>query len=95
MKDSTILNIGKLTFAITFLLGNICFWGFFLTNIIGFAIFGSYVVFLGMIMNATIFFTLIIYGSFNNTQFKICLKSSFIILLNLPILLLYGFLISN
>ncbi|OBW42818.1 hypothetical protein AB670_00768 [Chryseobacterium sp. MOF25P] len=95
MKDSTIINIGKLTFAITFLLGNICFWGFFLTNIIGFAIFGSYFIFLGTMINITIFLVLLIYGSFNNAQFKICLKSSFIILLNLPILLLYGFLISN
>ncbi|MBB4808222.1 LIVCS family branched-chain amino acid:cation transporter [Chryseobacterium defluvii] len=93
MKDSTIMHIGKFTFGISFLLGNICFFGFFLGRIYEFAILGALLLVYGGILNALIFFYLLIYGSYHETQFKVCFRSAVIILINIPVIFLYSLLI--
>lgn len=95
MKDSTINLIGRLTFGLTFLFGNIFFFGFFITDFIEFAIFGSYFILLALILNTTVLFILLMYASLNTSQFMTCVKSVLIILLNVPISFFYGFLIYN
>ncbi|KPH11221.1 hypothetical protein AMQ68_17470 [Chryseobacterium sp. ERMR1:04] len=95
MKDQNILMIGKLTFGITFLLGNIFFWGFIFSLIIEFAIAAIFFICIGGIINMIIFFGLLVYGGFYQKKLVICLKSALIILLNLPVLLFYSFLFYN
>ncbi|ROH95546.1 hypothetical protein [Chryseobacterium daecheongense] len=92
MKDSTIKSIGKLTFFLTFLLGSICFFGFYLTMLFEFIVAGSFVISLGTIVNGIVFFGLLIYGSFHQSQFKVCVQSALILLINIPIAFLYALL---
>ncbi|MCS3530836.1 hypothetical protein [Chryseobacterium sp. JUb7] len=87
--------IGKLTFGITFLLGNICLWGFIGSMIIEFAVAAILFVGIGSLINTIILFALFVYGSFYPHKLKVCLQSILIILINLPVLLIYSFLFYN
>ncbi|SHM22091.1 hypothetical protein SAMN05444267_103838 [Chryseobacterium polytrichastri] len=95
MNNSTIKNIGKYTFWTTFLLGNIFLFGFIFSHIIEFAIASLFFLSIGSLINAVIFFGLLIYGGFYQNQFVVCLESALIILLNIPVLLFYSFLFYN
>ena len=93
MKNTTIKNVGKLTFGITFILGNALFWSYTYFKMVEIGIAGMFLLTVGTLINAVIFLGLLIYGWLNREQFKICLKSALIILLNIPVLLFYLFLI--
>ncbi|MEN4761574.1 hypothetical protein ABEG63_14635 [Chryseobacterium sp. C39-AII1] len=89
MNDKTIMDIGKSFFWISFVLGNICLFGYLITKIEYFVEGGLLVVGWGFIINLAVVLLLIIYGIFNKSKLDVCLKSVGIILLNIPIAIIY------
>lgn len=92
MKDSTIINIGKYTFLIFLILGNICLFGYMISKNDEFAAGGYFLIIFGIIINLLMILCLITYGLINKTQLKICMKASLIICINIPIAILYFYL---
>lgn len=90
MNDKTIINIGKSFFWISFLLGNICFFGYLITKQIGFAVFGYILLVVASLVNLLAIIGLMIYGSFYKEQLNVCLKSAIIILINIPLAVIYA-----
>lgn len=54
MKDSTIIDIGKYTFLIFLILGNVCLFGYVISKIEAFAAGGLYLILIGSVVNLII-----------------------------------------
>ncbi|ALR31599.1 hypothetical protein ATE47_14270 [Chryseobacterium sp. IHB B 17019] len=90
MKDSTIEDIGKYTFWLFFLLGNICLFGYVFTKNDVFVGGGLTLLVLGTIINLLIVTAILIYGIALKSKLDICLKSVGIMLINIPIAIVYA-----
>jgi hypothetical protein len=90
MNDKDILTIGKLTLGISFLLGNICLFGYIITRNEKFAAGGYLLLMIGSILNLLVAGCLLTYGLFHKSKLNICLKSVQIILINIPVAVLYA-----
>ncbi|CAD7802460.1 hypothetical protein CHRY9390_00932 [Chryseobacterium aquaeductus] len=89
MNDKTILKIGNYTFGLFFLLGNICLFGFIITDKVDFALGGYFLLMFGSVLSLIIVLGLIIYGLINKRQIKSCLRAAAVICINIPIAILY------
>jgi LIVCS family branched-chain amino acid:cation transporter len=92
MKNENILSIGKFLFWLSFILGNICLFGYLISKNDQFAVGGYFLIIFGTIINFLIIIGLISYGLINKAQLKICMKASLIICINIPIAILYFYL---
>ncbi len=90
MKNLQIIHIGKFFFWLSFILGNVCLFGYVISKNEEFAIGGYLLLIFGTIVNAIVFVGLILYGVFYKENFETCLKSALILLINIPIALLYA-----
>lgn len=90
MDNKEILNIGKYVFWLSFLLGNICLFGYLITRISEFAIGGFMLLIYGSILNLFIIAGLLVYGLIYPTKLQTCLRSVGILLINIPIAALYA-----
>jgi len=91
MKNFKISYIGKSLFWLSFILGNICLFGYIFSHDSGFAIAGYLLLIYGTIINLLVFFGLIIYGLSNPNYKSESVKSALILLINIPIAILYFF----
>lgn len=91
MKDSTIIDIGKYTFLIFLILGNVCLFGYIISKIGAFAAGGLYLILIGSVVNLIIITGLLIYGSYYKPHLIPCLKAIGLICFNIPISILYFF----
>lgn len=91
IKDKDVINIGKAVFTFSFLFGNICLFGFLVTKKSEFAMGGYLMLIFGSLFNLLVIMGLLIYGFFYKSMLKACMKSSMIILINIPIAILYAF----
>ncbi|AZA75586.1 hypothetical protein [Chryseobacterium indoltheticum] len=92
MKNQDILTVGKISFWLSFILGNICLFGYILTKIEAFASYGFVLLLFAAPVNLVVIALLIIYGLFNKSYLKDCIKASLIICINIPIAILYFYL---
>ncbi|ASW74818.1 hypothetical protein IQ37_19490 [Chryseobacterium piperi] len=90
MKDKEILNLGKCVFGCSFLLGNICLFGYMITKEEVFAATGFTLLFFGSVLNLLVILGLLIYGFIHQSQLNVCLKSIGILLINIPAAILYA-----
>lgn len=90
MKDQNILMIGRSVFWVFFLLGNICLFGYLITNHVEFALAGYLLLMFGSIINILMIIGLLIYGFLNKSKLNSCYRSTGIILINIPIAILYA-----
>jgi len=90
MNNRNILNIGKCIFGLCFLLGNICLFGYIISKDDSFAIGGYFLLVFGTLISLPAILGLVIYGLINKSQLKICMKSSIIICINVPVAILYA-----
>ena len=89
MDNKTILNTGRIFFWTSFILGNICLFGYIFTKNDSFVEGGLLVVGWGFIINLAAALSLTVYGIFNKSKLDICLKSAGIMLINVPIAMIY------
>jgi LIVCS family branched-chain amino acid:cation transporter len=89
MKNKDILNIGKLLFWISFILGNICLFGYILAKNWIFADYGFMLLTFGSMFNLFVIACLLVYGFFNKNQLKTCMKASMIMCINIPVAIIY------
>ena len=90
MENFKIINIGKALFWLSFILGNICLFGYFLTKDHLFAIGGYLLLISGTIVNSIAFLVFIFYGFTYPEQSKESFRAAFILLINIPIAILYA-----
>lgn len=90
MKLFTIKNIGKTFFWLSFMLGNICLFGYFFTKNDEFALAGFYLLTVATIANLIVVFGLLFYGMIKKKHFEECKKTILIMLLNIPIAFIYA-----
>lgn len=91
MKEHEIINIGKYIFGLCFTLGNICLFGYLITKIDGFAYYGFLLLVFGTVLNLFVALGLLIYGIIHEWRFDAWLKAIGILMINIPIAILYGF----
>ena len=91
MKDQYIINIGKTVFGLSFLLGNICLFGYMITKDEEFAIGGLLLLILGSALNLLIILLILIYTVFNPSVSDACLRAIGILVINIPIAIIYAF----
>jgi LIVCS family branched-chain amino acid:cation transporter len=91
MNNTQILNVGKYMFGFSFLLGNICLFGYLITRVDLFAVGGFMLLIFGSIVNLLFVVGLLIYGLTNRTKLQPCLRSTGILIINIPIATLYAF----
>ncbi|KUJ53912.1 hypothetical protein [Chryseobacterium aquaticum] len=91
MKNENILTIGKFFFWLSFILGNICLFGYLISQNEGFAFYGFMLLIFGSIINLLVVIGLMIYGVIIKSQLNVCVKTSSIICINIPIAILYYF----
>ncbi|MFP3594571.1 hypothetical protein [Chryseobacterium sp. SIMBA_038] len=89
MENREILNVGKSMFWGSFILGNICLFGYLFTKNEEFAIGGYLLLIIGSIINFIVVCCLVIGGLINKNKFGIYLKSIGIILINIPLAIIY------
>lgn len=92
MKNKDIITVGKISFWLFFILGNICLFGYLATKIEAFASYGFVLLLFAAPVNLIVIAILIIYGLFNKYYLKDCIKASLIICINIPIAILYFYL---
>lgn len=92
MKNKDIITVGKISFWLFFILGNICLFGYLVTKIEAFASYGFVLLLFAAPVNLIVIVILIIYGLFNKYYLKDCIKASLIICINIPIAILYFYL---
>lgn len=90
MKNKNILTTGKFFFWLSFILGNICLFGYLITKDEDFAFYGFMLLIFGSMFNLFVIACLLIYGFFNKIYLGTCYKSAGIILINIPIAILYA-----
>lgn len=90
MENRNIIVIGKFVFGVSFLSGNICLFGYLFTKDYLFASSGYLLLIYASILNLLIVLSLLIYGLFNETKRKVCLKSILILSINIPIAAFYA-----
>ncbi|WP_299178706.1 hypothetical protein [uncultured Chryseobacterium sp.] len=91
MEHSNMESVGKFCFWTSFILGNICLFGYMLTEAGEFAWSGFLLLTLGGVINLIVAVVLLLYGAFNTQYINSCVKSVGIMLLNVPIAALYTF----
>ena len=91
MNEKIIVNIGKLLFWISFLMANLCLFGYFFTKNDSFAEGGILLIGWGFVINLMVALLLIIYGVFNKQKLHACFRSILIMSINIPIALIYMF----
>lgn len=89
MNEKTIINTGRLFFWTSFILGNICLFGYIISKNDQFVAGGYLLLIFGTIINLLAIFILVIYGIINKPQLKNCMKASMIISINIPIAIIY------
>lgn len=89
MNEKIIVNIGKFLFGISFLMANLCLFGYFFTKNGSFAEGGVLLLGWGFVINLTVVLLLIIYGIFNKQKLHACFRSILIMSTNIPIALIY------
>lgn len=89
MDEKTILNTGRTFFWTSFILGNICLFGYIFTKNNSFVEGGLLVLGWGFIINLAAVLSLTVYGIFNKSKLDVCLKSAGIMLINVPIAMIY------
>lgn len=90
MENNEILLVGKTMFWSSFILGNICLFGYLFTKNDAFAAGGYMLLIFGSILNLIIAFCLLIGGLINKNKLDIYLKSIGIILINIPLAIIYA-----
>lgn len=91
MKNDDIMKVGKSVFGLSFLLGNICLFGYLITKNEAFASYGFMLLLFATPVNLFVIVCLVIYGLFKKHQLNICMKASLVICINIPISILYFF----
>lgn len=89
MKDHQITNIGKYIFGLCFLLGNIFFSGYFITENAWFMQWGIVFLVYGIIGNLLAVIGLLLYGFAEKLKMNACLKAIGLIMFNVPLGFLY------
>lgn len=89
MENFKIIHIGKSLFWLSFMLGNICLFGYIFSGDEAFAIGGYLLLIFGTIINLLVFFGLMIYGFLNPKSKNESIKSAMILLINIPFAILY------
>lgn len=90
MIDQDILKIGKSVFRFSFYAGTILFFSLYSGFMNESVVFSGSVLCLFAMMNAWVFFALMIYGLIHQSKFVTCLKSAAILLINIPIAFVHG-----
>ena len=90
MNNKQILNIGKYVFGSSFLLGNICLFGYLITRLDLFAVGGFMLLIFGSVFNLLVILGLLIYGFAHKSKLNTCLQAMTILLANIPIAVLYA-----
>lgn len=90
MEYFTIKNIGKFFFWLSFILGNICLFGYIFTKNESFAVAGFYLLYVASAVNIIVLLFLIVYGMIYRHHFEDCKKAILIMLLNIPIAFIYA-----
>lgn len=85
-----ILPVAKITFWLSFALGNICLFGYLLTRNEIFPICGYLLLIFGTVVNLFVMSGLLFYGIKNPKMKKISEKSALFLLLNIPIAIVYA-----
>lgn len=85
-----IMLIGKGFFWLSFLLGNICLFGYILTQNLDFASYGFGLLIYGSLANIAALMGLFVFGSLKPAFENACVKASGIIALNIPVALIYA-----
>ena len=89
MKNKNILNVGKFFFWLSFILGNICLFGYIMSKNDSFANSGFTLLQFAIPINLFVILCLLISALLNKSQLKTCVKASLIICINIPIAILY------
>jgi LIVCS family branched-chain amino acid:cation transporter len=99
MKKLNPLKIGKYTFWVSFILGNIFLFGFLFGEAIGnraiafgSAIAGYFYLFIATAVNLIILLALAIWGIYDINKRKDCFTGTGIILINIPVAIIYAYL---
>ncbi|WP_223608713.1 hypothetical protein [Chryseobacterium sp. OSA05B] len=90
MKDHHIIKLGKYIFGLCFALGNICLFGYLITDIDDFAYYGFLLLIFGTALNLPVALVLLIYGITHEPKSDACLKSIGIMMINIPIAIIYA-----
>lgn len=90
MKDHQIINVGKYMFGLCFALGNICLFGYLITQIDEFAYYGFLLLFYATALNLMVVLVLLFYGIINKPKSAACHQSIRIMMINIPIAILYA-----
>lgn len=90
MNNKQILDIGKYGFGSSFLLGNICLFGYLITRVDLFAVGGFMLLIFGSVFNLLVILGLLIYGFIHKSKLNSCLQATSILLANIPIAILYA-----
>lgn len=90
MKNTNIINIGKIFFISSFVLGSICLLGFLLSKNSDFAVAGYLMLIYGTIFNLAAILCLSIYAFIKPQFSKECIQAILYMLINIPIALLYA-----
>ena len=98
MKNLNPLKIGKYTFWVSFIIGNIFMFGFLFAWAIDVyviaiysAVFGYYYLYVATIVNLVILFALLFRGIVEVDKRKLYIKCISIMLINIPLAILYAF----
>lgn len=89
MKDQHIVNIGKYVFGLFFLLGNLFFFGFFITGNTWLVEWWIVIFIFGTGANLLMVLGLLFYGLASRLKMSSCLKAIGFMLLNIPLAFLY------
>ena|ERR1700750_423777 len=89
MKDHQIINIGKYIFGLCFLLGNIFFSGYFITESTWLMQWGIVFLVYGIIAHLLAVIGLLFYGFAEKLKMNACLKAIGLIMFNVPLGFLY------
>ncbi len=89
MNNNNIISIGKFFFWLSFILGNICLFGYLVFGNDEFAAGGYLLIIFGTVINLSAIVGLMMYGLINKSQLKMCMKASTIICINIPVAIIY------
>lgn len=93
MTEPHILKIGKSVSWFSFSAGTTVFFSLYSGFMTEFVVYSGLILCLFALLNTFVFLALMICGFIYQSKFIICLKSAAVLLINIPIVLLYGCLI--